>query len=115
MTDPSKPTDAMIEAGVEQLWRLADTEGDQPAFERGAVAIYTAMHEARPQSAAPSPDARSILQSDLGPLTDVFDRMDADEQNEIVERLAEALRAPANNTLEELLSAAITKATGGTQ
>ena len=40
---PSEVTEAMCKAGAEVLWRLSDTEGDGPAFERVARDIYTAM------------------------------------------------------------------------
>jgi hypothetical protein len=48
-----KPTDAMIEAGA----AVAHERGCYAVTRPDLTAIYTAMHEARPQSAAPSPDA----------------------------------------------------------
>ena len=91
----TKPTDAMI---CDHCGEEIDVQPGEKfvASVNGKVWHTGCAPSTRPQSAAPSPDARTILQSDLGPLTDAFDRMDADEQNEIVERLAEALRTPAS-------------------
>jgi hypothetical protein len=47
-----KPTDAMIEAGA----AVAHERGCYAVTRPDLTVIYTAMHEARPQSAAASPD-----------------------------------------------------------
>jgi hypothetical protein len=70
MTDKPMPTDAMIEAGVEVLWRLADTDESPGDMKRSAEAIYRAMQAARPPL---SDDKLSGLVERLDKRADVMD------------------------------------------